>query len=49
MIARWENHISLSYSKQSLIKFLIMLLFCSHILACFWGLLGRFFVVVPAV
>lgn len=42
MIARWENHISLSYSKQSLVKFLITLLFCSHILACFWGLLGRY-------
>ena len=23
-------------------RFLITLLFCSHILACFWGLLGRY-------
>ena len=43
MIARWENHITLSYAKQSLLKFFITLLFTSHLMACIWGLLGNFF------
>ena len=43
MIARWENHITLSYAKQSLVKFFITLLFTSHLMACIWGLLGNFF------
>ena len=41
MLQRWENYISISYAKQSLIKFFIALLFASHLMACVWGLFGK--------
>lgn len=39
---RWENATSLSYAKQGLIKFTILLVMIMHWMGCVWGLLGLF-------
>ena len=41
MMSRWENHITVSYSVQSLLKQMVYLCLASHMMACAWGLIGR--------
>ena len=40
IVARWQDHVSISYAISSLVRFLLWLLVLAHWLACFWGLVG---------
>lgn len=36
---RWESRIELAYAAQALLKFVLLILFACHWMACLWGLL----------
>jgi hypothetical protein len=40
ILARWQDHIGLSYAHSSLVRFLMMTLVLAHWLACLWGFVG---------
>eukprot|EP01029_Cantina_marsupialis_P007032 TRINITY_DN1775_c0_g1_i1.p1 TRINITY_DN1775_c0_g1~~TRINITY_DN1775_c0_g1_i1.p1 ORF type:complete len:879 (+),score=198.96 TRINITY_DN1775_c0_g1_i1:366-3002(+) len=42
IISRWESHINVSFSKLALGKFILVLCFAAHWVACLWGLMVSF-------
>jgi hypothetical protein len=42
MMARWSDHFHLTYTMKDLLRLIFLLLFSSHLMACFWGLVGHF-------
>lgn len=40
MLKRWENRISMPFAHQALARFLVIIIFISHWMACVWGLVG---------
>merc|ERR1719359_753550 len=37
---RLQNHLSISYAAQTLVKLLVLCVITAHWIACFWGMIG---------
>ena len=40
MVARWQNHNSMKYGTQALLKFFVLIVMSAHWMACIWGMAG---------
>ena len=49
ILARWQNFIGLSYAQVTMVKFISIITFMAHILACAWGWVGLNWTPTPGV